>query len=129
LLALFAFKQGGRGVKEAPPVKLAVLPLENLSGDVAQEYFANEMTDDLIGKLGQISVLRVIGRATVMKLKRTTNSVPEIARQLNVETVVQATLKRERDKVELAIRLFQGQPRILCPLPRSRPARHIRLAE
>jgi len=108
LLLLFAFKQGGRGVKEPPPVKLAVLPLENLSGDVAQEYFANEMTDDLIGKLGQINALRVIGRATVMKLKRTTNSVPEIARQLNVEAVVQGTLKRERDKVELAVRLFQG---------------------
>ncbi len=108
LLALFAFKQGGGGGKELPPVKLAVLPLANLSGDTAREYFANEMTDDLIGKLGQVSGLRVIGRASVMKFKQATNSLAEIAQQLNVDAVVQGTLKREQNKVQLAIRLIQG---------------------
>ena len=107
LLALFSYKQGGESGREAPPVKLAVLPLVNHSG-VTNDFFANEMTDDLIGKLGQISGLRVIGRASVMQLKGTTNSMPEIARQLNVDAVVQGTLKRERDKVQMTVRLFQG---------------------
>lgn len=108
LLALFAFKQGGSGGKETSLVKLALLPLANLSGEVAQQYFADEMTDDLIAKLGQISGLRVIGRASVMKFKQTTNSVAEIARQLNVDAVIQGTLQRTGDKVQLGVRLFQG---------------------
>lgn len=80
----------------------------NLSGDVAQDPFADEMTDEVIAKLGQISALRVIGRATVMPFKRSTNAVPGIARQLSVDAVVQGTLKRERDKVQMAVQLFQG---------------------
>jgi serine/threonine protein kinase/class 3 adenylate cyclase len=106
-LALYAFKQGGGGGKELPLVRLAVLPLENLSGEVAQQYFADEVTDDLIGKLGQIRAVQVITRATTMKCQ--TNSVPEIARQLKVNALVKGTLKREQDRVRIEVRLFNGR--------------------
>src|SRR6266700_1537562 len=66
---------------------LAVLPLENLSGDASQDYFAEGMTDELITHLGQISTLRVISRASVMTYKSVRKSLAEIARELNVEAV------------------------------------------
>ena len=69
---------------------IAVLPLENLTGDVEQEYFVDGMTDELIGQLGQISGLqRVISRTSVMRYKDTEKSLSEIARELNVDAVVE----------------------------------------
>ena len=107
LLAWFAFKQGEG--KEAPLIKLALLPLANFSGDVAQQYFADEMTDDLIGKLGQISALQVIARAATMQFKNPTNSVSEIARQLKVDAVVRGTVKREGDRVKIEVAQINGR--------------------
>src|SRR4029077_13457131 len=68
----------------APIRSLAVLPLENLSGDASQDYFSDGMTDELITELGQISDLRVISRTSVMTYKGVRKSLPEIARDLNV---------------------------------------------
>jgi ferredoxin-NADP reductase len=66
---------------------LAVLPLESLSSDASQDYFADGMTDELISDLGQISALRVISRTSVMAYKRTRKPLPQIARELNVDAV------------------------------------------
>jgi len=68
---------------------LAVLPLESLPNDPAQEYFADGMTDELISDLGQISALRVISRTSVMGYKHARKPLPQIARELNVDAVVE----------------------------------------
>src|SRR5580693_8063824 len=71
---------------------LAVLPLENLSGISEQDYFADGMTDALITSLGQIGALRVISRTSVMQYKGIHKPLPQIARELNVDTVVEGTV-------------------------------------
>jgi TolB-like protein len=87
---------------------LAVLPLENLSHDPAQDYFADGMTDELITELGQISGLRVISRTSVMTYKGVHKSLPQIARELNVETVVEGTVLRSGDQVRITAQLIQA---------------------
>jgi TolB-like protein/DNA-binding winged helix-turn-helix (wHTH) protein/Tfp pilus assembly protein PilF len=87
---------------------LAVLPLENLSGDVSQEYFADGMTDELITNLGQISALRVISRTSVMAYKGTRKSLPQIARELNVDAVVEGTVLRSGDQVRITAQLIEA---------------------
>jgi TolB-like protein/tetratricopeptide (TPR) repeat protein len=72
---------------------IAVLPLVNLSGDPAQEYFADGMTDELIGKLGQIGDLNVISRTSAMQFKGSTKPLPEIARALNVDAVLEGSVR------------------------------------
>ena len=85
-----------------PPVvirSLAVLPLENLSRDASQDYFSDGMTDELITELGQISELRVISRTSVMTYKGAHKSLPQIARDLNVDSVVEGTVLRSGNQV------------------------------
>src|SRR5690349_10984304 len=86
---------------------LAVLPLESLSGDASQDYFADGMTDALIADLGQISALRVISRTSVMTYKRVRRPLPEIARELNVEAVVEGTVMRSGERVRITAQLIQ----------------------
>jgi TolB-like protein/DNA-binding winged helix-turn-helix (wHTH) protein/Tfp pilus assembly protein PilF len=86
---------------------LAVLPLENLSGDPSQDYFAEGMTDELITHLGQISALRVISRASVMTYKSVRKTLAEIARELNVEAVVEGSVLRSGERVRIAAQLIQ----------------------
>jgi len=71
---------------------IAVLPLENLTGDAGQEYFVDGVTDELIGELGQISALRVISRQSVMRYKESDKPLSEIARELNVDAIVEGTV-------------------------------------
>ena len=87
---------------------LAVLPLESLSGDASQDYFADGMTDELITDLGQISVLRVISRTSVMSYKRTRKPLPQIARELNVDAVVEGTVLRSGEQVRITAQLIQA---------------------
>jgi len=87
---------------------LAVLPLENLSGDASQDYFADGMTDELITDLGQISALRVISRTSVMPYKRVRKSLPQIARELNVDAVVEGTVLRSGEQVRITAQLIQA---------------------
>jgi TolB-like protein/DNA-binding winged helix-turn-helix (wHTH) protein/Flp pilus assembly protein TadD len=91
-----------------PPVirSLAVLPLENLSGDASQEYFSDGMTDELITELGQISGLRVISRTSVMTYKGAHKSLPQIARELNVDSVVEGTVLRSGNQVRITAQLI-----------------------
>jgi len=92
----------------APIRSLAVLPLTNLSGDPAQEYFADGLTDALIGELSQISALKVISRTSVMRYKKSDKSLPEIARELKVEGVVEGTVQRSGDQVRITAQLIHA---------------------
>jgi TolB-like protein/Tfp pilus assembly protein PilF len=86
-----------------------VLPLENLSGDPAQEYFADGMTDELITDLAKISGLRVISRTSVMKFKgEHREQLPEIAKALNVNTIVEGSVLRVGDKVRITAQLIDA---------------------
>ena len=86
---------------------LAVLPLENLSGD-AQDYFAEGMTDELITDLAQIDALRVISRTSVMPYRNTRKPLPQIARELNVDAIVEGTVLRSGDQVRITAQLIQA---------------------
>jgi TolB-like protein/DNA-binding winged helix-turn-helix (wHTH) protein/Tfp pilus assembly protein PilF len=88
---------------------LAVLPLENLSHDASQDYFADGMTDELITELGQISALRVISRTSVMAYKSARKPMPQIARELNVDAVVEGTVLRSGDQVRITAQLIQAR--------------------
>ena len=87
---------------------LAVLPLESLSNDSSQDYFADGMTDELISDLGQISALHVISRTSVMAYKRARKPLPQIARELNVDAVVEGTVLRSGDQVRITAQLIEG---------------------
>ncbi len=87
---------------------IAVLPLESLSSDQSQEYFADGMTDELITDLGQIRALRVISRSSVMAYKRTRKSLLVIARELNVDAVVEGTVLRSGDRVRITAQLIEA---------------------
>jgi len=85
---------------------LAVLPLANLSGDSEQEYFADGMTEALITALGKVSALRVISHTSVMRYKHTKEPLPEIARELNVDAVVEGTVLRSGSRVRITANLL-----------------------
>ena len=87
---------------------LAVLPMENLSGDASRDYFADGMTDALITDLAKISALQVISRAGVMQYKGTTKTVPEISRDLNVDAVVAGSVLRYGERVRISVELIQA---------------------
>jgi TolB-like protein/DNA-binding winged helix-turn-helix (wHTH) protein/Tfp pilus assembly protein PilF len=106
-LLIWALEFRGR---PSPAIRsLAVLPLENLSGDASQEYFADGLTDELIATLGQISALRVISRTSVMPYKRARKSLPEIARELNVDAVVEGTILRSDGQVRITAQLIEAR--------------------
>ena len=86
---------------------LAVLPLENLSGDASQDYFADGMTDELITNLGQIGALRVISRTSVMTYKGVRKPLAQIAAELNVEAVVEGSVLRSGERVRITAQLIQ----------------------
>jgi len=88
---------------------LAVLPLENLSGDPNQEYFSDGMTEALITELSRIKALKVISRTSVMRFKNTRKSLPEIAWQLNVAAVVEGSVLRAGDKVRITAQLIEAE--------------------
>jgi TolB-like protein/DNA-binding winged helix-turn-helix (wHTH) protein/Flp pilus assembly protein TadD len=94
----------------APPAikSLAVLPLKNLSGDPAQDYFADGMTEELIGRLSNIHGLNVISRTSVMRFKDTRQTVPEIAQTLHVDAIVEGSVIREGDRVRVNAQLIRA---------------------
>jgi TolB-like protein/DNA-binding winged helix-turn-helix (wHTH) protein/tetratricopeptide (TPR) repeat protein len=89
---------------------LAVLPLENLSGNPEEEYFADGMTEALITELGKVHALRVISRQSIMRYKGTNKTVPQIARELYVDAVVEGSALRAGDKVRITTQLVQANP-------------------
>ena len=87
---------------------LAVLPLSNLSGDSTQEYLADEMTEELCGRLARIHDLRVISRTSVMRFKGTKLSVPEIARTLGVDALVEGSVIRQGSRIRVHAQLIRA---------------------
>ncbi len=87
---------------------IAVLPLENLSHDPEQEYFTDGMTEALITELGQISALRVISRTSAMHYKGTRKTLPEIARELHVDAVVEGSVERYGQRVRITAQLIEA---------------------
>jgi serine/threonine protein kinase/Tfp pilus assembly protein PilF len=87
---------------------LAVLPLQNLSNDASQEYFADGMTEELTTKLAQIAALRVISRTSAMQYKRSNKPLPEIARELRVDAVVEGSVMRAGDQVRITAQLIDA---------------------
>ena len=97
-------KRAGPGRIES----LAVLPLENLSGDPQQDYFADGMTEAVITEVAQISGLRVISRTSVMQYKRTKKTLPQIAKELDVDAVLEGAVQRSGNKVGITAQLIQA---------------------
>src|SRR5947207_11765530 len=91
----------------SPIQSIAVLPLENLSRDPEQEYFADGMTEALITSLAKIGSLRVISRTTVMHYRGVRRPLPEIARELGVQAVVEGTVLRSGEKVRISVQLIE----------------------
>ncbi len=87
---------------------LAVLPLENLTGDPSQDYFADGMTDALITELAQVRGLKVISRTSAMHYRGARKTLPEIARELNVEAVVEGAVARSGDEVKITAQLIRA---------------------
>jgi serine/threonine-protein kinase len=97
------------GDSRAAPIRsLAVLPVDNFTGDPTQEHVADGMTDGLISSLGEYSSLRVIDRTTMMTYKRHKKTLPLIARELRVEGVVEGSVKPSRDRLEYSFQLIRG---------------------
>jgi TolB-like protein/DNA-binding winged helix-turn-helix (wHTH) protein len=106
----FYFMRPTPGVEAARPVitRLAVLPLENLSGDPTQDYFADGMTEALIGNLARIRALQVVSRTSVMRFKGATRPLSEIARALNVDAIIEGSVQRTNDRVRISVQLVHA---------------------
>jgi serine/threonine protein kinase/tetratricopeptide (TPR) repeat protein len=111
---IFAFNAGGwrdrllGGESPGRVQSLAVLPLENLSRDPDQEYFTDGMTDELITVLGHVGALKVISRTSVMHYKSTSKTVPEIARELHVDAILQGAVLRSGNRARVTVQLTDG---------------------
>jgi len=98
---------GGPGAHKIQ--SLAVLPLRNLSRDPEQEYFSDGMTDELITDLAKSGGLRVISHTSVERYKNTKRPLPEIARELGVDAVVEGTVMRSGNRVRITAQLIDGR--------------------
>jgi TolB-like protein len=104
----FVWRQESTAHRSADIRSLAVLPLENLSSDASQEYFGDGMTDELIAALGTINGLRVISRTSVMLYKHARKPLPQIARELKVDAVVDGTVLRSGEQVRITAQLIRA---------------------
>jgi len=105
--ALF-FRRGSTPPPQIEIKSLAVLPMSNFSGDSAQDYFADGMTDTLIGALARVGALRVISRSSVMPYKGSKEPPGEIARQLNVDAIVEGSVQRSGERVTVSLQLIHA---------------------
>jgi len=96
------------GVASGSITSIAVLPLDNLSGDPEQEYFVDGMTETLIAELSKIGALRVISRQSVMRFKGSNDPLVDIARQLNVDAVVEGSVLQLGGEVRITIQLIEA---------------------
>ena len=108
LLAALAYALYRREAPRPAMSSIMVLPLENISGNAEEEYFADGMTDALIGDLARISGLHVISRTSSMHYKGTRKSLPEIAREINVDAIVEGTVQRSGDRVVVRTQLIHA---------------------
>lgn len=94
--------------KQPPINSIAVLPLANLSGDSSQDYLADGMTEELIGRLASIRNLRVISRTSVMQFKGTKQAVPDIAKTLGVDALVEGSVIRDGNRIRVHAQLIRA---------------------
>ena len=103
------FGRGGATASDATPVEsVAVLPLQNLSGDPDEDYFSDGMTEQLIATLAQVRALKVISRTSVMRFKNSTKSLPEIARELGVDAILEGSVRRADGRVRVTAQLIHA---------------------
>jgi len=109
LAAAYVISRGRTPNAAQPKIRsLAVLPLKNLSGDPTQEYLSDGMTDALIDRLSRMHNLRVISRTSVMRFKNPQLSVPQIARMLNVDAIVEGSVMRQGNRIRVTAQLIRG---------------------
>ena len=108
VLAYLLNSRGATATRPPEIKSLAVLPLENLSGDPAQEYFADGMTEALINNLAQIRALKVISRTSAMRYKGSGKLLPEIARELGVDAVIEGSVQRAGGRVRVTAQLIHA---------------------
>lgn len=89
---------------------LAILPIENISGGIDEEWLQTGIHHELIDAVGKLQSIRVISRTSVMKYLNSTLSVPEIAKELNVDGIVEASFYKEEDDLRIQVRLIQAKP-------------------
>jgi TolB-like protein/DNA-binding winged helix-turn-helix (wHTH) protein len=104
-----AWRAASGGRTAAAIRSIAVLPLENLSADPAQDYLADGMTDELITSLGQIGSVRVISRTSMMQYKGVHKPLPQIAKELNVDAVVEGAVLRSGNQIRITAQLIQAR--------------------
>jgi len=107
-LAYVVARNGPKNTTQPKIRSLAVLPLKNLTGDPSQEYLADGMTDALIGRLSTIHDLRVVSRTSVMRFKNPQNPVPEIAKILGVDAIVEGSVMREGNRIRVTAQLIRA---------------------
>jgi TolB-like protein/Tfp pilus assembly protein PilF len=105
----FALRQWRQAAESSQIRSLAVLPLVNYSGDPNQDYFADGMTGELTAEVAQIPTLRVISRTSTMTYKGTKETVPEIARELHVDGVVEGSVAREGNRIRIITQLIDAR--------------------
>lgn len=109
VMATLRLIKSSRSQQQRSVNAIAVLPLDNLSADPEQDYFADGMTDELITELAQLGKLRVISRTSVLRYKKTHLALPEIARELNVDAVVEGSVLRSGDRVRISAQLVDAR--------------------
>jgi TolB-like protein len=110
MIGYAGFKRWFKDSNARPEMRsIAILPLQNLSGDPGQDYLADGMTEELIADLGQVSALRVISRTSAMTYKGTKKTLPEIARELRVDSIVEGSMVREGNQVRITAQLIDAR--------------------
>jgi TolB-like protein len=111
-VAYFLGRYASSSPRRFPAVaySIAVLPFENLSGKAADEIFADSFTEELINQLARVQGLRVVSRQSVMQYKGAIKSLPEIARELNVQAIVQGSVLRDDGHIRITLQLVQAVP-------------------
>jgi TolB-like protein/DNA-binding winged helix-turn-helix (wHTH) protein/Tfp pilus assembly protein PilF len=115
IAGLVWFAWARKGTHRAPAEEslirsVAVLPLRDLADDTSEDYFADGMTEELITELGRLSSIRIISRTSIMQFKKSMHSLPEIGRRLNVDALVEGTVRRSGDRVRITVRLVGATP-------------------
>jgi TolB-like protein/DNA-binding winged helix-turn-helix (wHTH) protein len=109
LLSATSFKNRTPGKSATRIQSLAVLPLTNLSADPSQDYFVDGMTDALITEMSQIASIKVISRTSALRYRHIDKSLPQIARELNVDGVVEGTVQRSGERLRITAQLIEGK--------------------
>jgi TolB-like protein len=108
LVFALLFRQPSTPSPQTQIKSLAVMPMSNLSGDPEQDYFAEGMTDTLISGLAKLGALRVISRTSVMQYKGSPKSLADVARELNVDAIVEGSVQRFGERVQVSVQLIHA---------------------